>query len=68
LLDLKAKKKYPSPQDKASLQLKWNQLHARVKALESVQASYIYGAEGLHDRISSKFVPICGFRLMIPRT
>lgn len=52
LLDLKAKKKYPTPQDEASLQVKRNQLHARMQALEGVQGSYIHGVEALQSRIS----------------
>ncbi len=52
LLDLKAKKKYPTPQDQASLQLKRNQLHTRMQALEGVQGSYIHGVKALQARIS----------------
>jgi hypothetical protein len=54
VLELKAKRKSQGNNDKASLQLKFNQLHHRMQALEKVQSLYIPGSEALASRIKGE--------------
>ena len=54
-LNVKAKRRYKSDSDQASIQLKKNKLHGRMQVLEKIQPIYMPGADALKKQVKGRF-------------
>jgi hypothetical protein len=62
-LDLKAKKKHLTANERASLKVSYNRLHHRMRLLDDVQMAYIPGKSGLAK--SSAADALCTFIIIL---